>query len=1049
MAVALGLAVVSGCAKDKTPATADATVVDSIADSAAADLGAADSGLADAGPTKPGDPVAVDLAPHSGAGKATGAWARKITDAKDLIGGPAAQGKIGDFTIGNGSVRYIVQGDDRHQGPCPWGGTLLDADIVRPAGEPGQDNVGEYCLLFHLGRTIKPDKIEVLSDGSQGGAAVLAVTGHDTENDFIHLTGLIATFVGSAIELPLDTDQDLPLTITRYYVMRPDSPVLRVVTAMRNDGTAPIVTHIGELADSGGGVEFFNPLSSKAGFGYGGFGAEAMDFLAFRGKDSSHLLSPQPATNDGPGGAYLSVSGVAGMLFGTTDLLGLLLTPKADFASKAGAVALQGGKVFAWSHDHVVGSGDLSTLTGPLWAVRGLLTGTITGKAVDPDGKPVAAARISAIAAGTPPRAMTQFVSASDGTFGGAVPAGAYTFAGDASGRSLVKAANATVVVGKTVDAGAVTFSVAGSLAITVKDSAGQPCPAKVTVVCADKCPVPQTSLHRDVSFDKKPDNLDSDGDGKPDAAIADIAFVPPSGSLNLPLAPGNYLVTVSRGPVWSLWPPDAGAVKGGFAVTVKAGAAAAVDAQLAKVIDTSGHLNGDFHVHAINSPDAPVPNLERVYSMAAEGVEIMVSTDHDFVTDFGPVVAAAKADKVLASVPGVELTTFDYGHYNGFPMPVKADDVNGGAPDWGLGEGPGMTPQQIAQALGAPDPARVAQINHPEGGYLKAIEFDALTGISKADPTKFRMPPMTPDPKTGDTKLFTTQFTAIELLNGYGIGKFNSVASWWMPLLSCGVRFTGTGVSDTHNWTSSQSGGPRSWVRVGAGKDVITGFDIKHFALQVNAGKVVGTNGPFVRVRATTEGNAAIAEVGDTLQLPVGIGLPALVTIEVEIQAPQWMPFDSIELHRDVTNTAPAPGEVNSQAPTPRQKVTFALQASDLHASADGSPLAKRWIKKVILHELVAKDAWLVIYVNGQQKLPVALVSGRAAQPFAFTNPIYIDANGAGYDQTALPKHAAAAAGKGGLEQLPWPKSQPKRAPTWADYYKLRRAAECGHDEH
>ncbi|MBM4346467.1 MAG: CehA/McbA family metallohydrolase, partial [Deltaproteobacteria bacterium] len=543
------------------------------------------------------------------------------------------------------------------------------------------------------------------------------------------------------------------------------------------------------------------------------------------------------------------------MLFGATDLLGLLLTPKAEIAAKPGAVTLKPGATFAFSHAMVVGTGDLGTLTTPLWAERKVATGAASGKVLDTDGKPVAGVRISAILEGKPPRAMTQFLSGPDGVFGGALPPGSYRFAGDAPGRVLVADAKASVEAGKAAAVGDVTFSLPGSLAIAVKDGTGNPSPAKVTVVCDGPCAVPQSSLYRDVSFDKKPDNLDSDGDGKPDTAVFDIAFVPPDGKLDLPLPPGNYTVTLSRGPVYSLWPAGAGAVKAGQPVTVAAGATAKLDAVLHKVVDTAGHLCGDFHVHAINSPDAPVPNVDRVLSMAAEGVDVMVSTDHDYVTDFGPAIAAAKAEAVVAAIPGVELTTFDYGHYNGFPMPVKAGDVNGGAPDWGNGEKAGMTPAHIAQALGAPDPARVAQINHPDGGYWKVIELDALTGVTLADPTKFRMPPVVADPKTGDTKLFTNQFTAVEILNGYANDKFLSCIGWWMPLLSTGTRFTATAVSDTHNWTSSQSGGPRSWVRVGAGKDKVQGLDIAGFAKDINAGKVVGSSGPFVVVRATTEG--------------------------------------------------------------------------------------------------------------------------------------------------------------------------------------------------
>ena len=945
-------------------------------------------------PPQPGDPVGIDLALHIGDTQHKGAYVRRIEAGADLIGGPAAQGKLGDFAIGNGSVRYVIQGDDRHIGPCPWGGTVLDADIVRPAGMEGQDALGEQCLFFHLGRTLRPVRFDILRSGKDGGAAVLAVTGEDTVDDFIHLQGLIAGFVGGEIDLPVDADEDLPLTITRYFVLRPDSPVMTVLTAFRNDGSAPVVTEVGELIDSGGAVQFYNPLSSLKGFGYGGLAAEPMEFIAFRGEQSSHMLSPAPIAG-GPGGSYLAISGVAGTLFGTTDPMGLLLSSKDEFAKKSGAFRVAPGQIATTRHEVVVGSGDLSTLTGPLWQARGVPTGKVTGRAVDVDGKGIAGVRLSALDGAK--RARTQFVTDKDGHFGGAVPPGTYSFSADAPGRQQVTVPSIEVPAGKSVAAKDAVFSREGHLLLTVVGAAGEPLPAKVTVKCVGPCPDTPESQHRDITFDKKATD------------IATIEFVPPSGKLDVRLAPGTYRVSVARGPTYSLWPQDAAAT-GGQVVVVPDSATAIggatpqtsvnVAATLYKVIDTAGWLSGDFHVHAINSPDAPVPNLDRILSFLGEGVDVVVSTDHDFITDFAPVIALAGGGSLLASIPGVELTTFDYGHFNGFPLPVQVSDVNGGAPDWGGGAGPNLTPDQIAKVLLGGDPDRVAQINHPDGGYLKVVEFDALTGKTFADPTAFRMPPVPGGFKPGmDTGLFSTSFTAIELLNGYGTDRFSINGAWWMTLLSRGIRWTGTAVSDTHSWTSSQSGGPRTWVRMTA-PATVTGFDGRLFARDVNAGRAVGTNGPFVRVKVAAPG-VATALVGDTLKLPAGA---TAVTIEVEVQAPEWMPFGAVELLRDVTTTVPKPGEANKTPPKPRQRTDFVLEpASDLKPGVE--PGAKRWVKVVTFVEEVKADAWFVVTVHGKSKLPVALVSERSAEPFAFTNPIYVDQDGGGYDKTALPR--------------------------------------------
>jgi hypothetical protein len=50
--------------------------------------------------------------------------------------------------------------------------------------------------------------------------------------------------------------------------------------------------------------------------------------------------------------------------------------------------------------------------------------------------------------------------------------------------------------------------------------------------------------------------------------------------------------------------------------VTITAGATTPVTATVERVIDSSGFVAADFHVHSIDSPDAAVTNIQRVSSM-------------------------------------------------------------------------------------------------------------------------------------------------------------------------------------------------------------------------------------------------------------------------------------------------------------------------------------------------------------------------------------------------------------------------------------------------
>ena len=54
--------------------------------------------------------------------------------------------------------------------------------------------------------------------------------------------------------------------------------------------------------------------------------------------------------------------------------------------------------------------------------------------------------------------------------------------------------------------------------------------------------------------------------------------------------------------------------------------------------------------------------------SAAAEGLEVAVATDYNFVTDLMPTIAKAGVQDFVTAVTGVELSTLEMGHFNSFP---------------------------------------------------------------------------------------------------------------------------------------------------------------------------------------------------------------------------------------------------------------------------------------------------------------------------------------------------------------------------------------------
>ncbi len=135
-------------------------------------------------------------------------------------------------------------------------------------------------------------------------------------------------------------------------------------------------------------------------------------------------------------------------------------------------------------------------------------------------------------------------------------------------------------------------------------------------------------------------------------------------------IKPGTYTATISRGPEYTITQVAS--------VTVTSGAVTDLGVQTIKrVVDTTGYMSADFHIHSARSLDSSAPLEARVRSFAAEGLEVMVSTDHDINTDYSPIIKKLKMQPFIASIVGTEVTTSvpnppylanAWGHINAWP---------------------------------------------------------------------------------------------------------------------------------------------------------------------------------------------------------------------------------------------------------------------------------------------------------------------------------------------------------------------------------------------
>lgn len=899
----------------------------------------------------------TDLAAYLGTGP--GATA-KVAAKEDLLAGEAATGRAGDVLLKNDRIQLIIEQADRVIGPQPYGGNIIDADVVRP-GEPARDRFGELGSLFQFGRTVAVDTVEILRDGSQGGAAVVAATGHDSALDFIHLPGLVAQYL-PGLTVP-DPDQDLHLRITKYYVLPPGSNTVKVIDAYCNDGKEAEAFAAGDLVDSGGQVESYTGRSgysaagdlSPAGLSSGLTSTVGEPFMAWLGADVAYGLIPATDAN-----AVLVIAGVTASVEGNPSLLDWM-SPNGPPPN--GAMIVNPGATGLLVRDFVVGRqpGDIYEAWYRLRGVRIDQAGVKVTRA----GAPVAGARVVAFKDGKVASLMT---TDGNGTVLHSLPDDMFDYvADDGVTRS------ALVHGGLIGDAGAAMVNLElppiATITVHVRDARGLPMPGKATVLCHGACATARADATAGLFRDVKSDGLPTVGGHE----VFAYRYLDPSGDATIPVAAGDYTVYLSRGPEYALASQD---------VELGADGAATVEARLAHVVDTTGWMSGDLHVHAVNSPDSPVGNVERLESFMAEGVDVIVSTDHDFVTDFAPFMAQIPGStRFMKAITGVELTTFDYGHYNAFPLTADPAQRNGGAVDWAGGRGPGLAPADIFQALDGFPGEQVIQINHARGGTFSALELDTRTFWTRAKPATYRIHAVDPDPATGDTRLFDPRFTAMEVQNGFG-QNFLPLMNDWMSLLSRGLVRTATAVSDTHK-RHGNAGYPRTYVRVGV--DDPQELDAEAFAHAVNLHEAVGTNGPFVLLTAKADGGAT-AQVGDTL---VSNGKP--VTVEVEVRSPEWLAVDKVQLFVNAEGTT-----TNDDLAAPRALPAAAATLELVTTLVDvGDAKMRRATASWTFTP--GRDAWLVGVVSGTKDMFPVVGKGGVA-PLAFTNAILVDVDGQGW---------------------------------------------------
>ncbi|MEZ0263859.1 MAG: CehA/McbA family metallohydrolase [Phycisphaerae bacterium] len=253
-------------------------------------------------------------------------------------------------------------------------------------------------------------------------------------------------------------------------------------------------------------------------------------------------------------------------------------------------------------------------------------------------------------------------------------------------------------------------------------------------------------------------------------------------GRAKVHLPAGKYTVYAGRGFEWGI---DT------HRTELKPGEGEMRILRIRREVDTAGYVASDPHVHTFtHSKHGDATALERAITLAGEGIELPIATDHNLNISLEDVAKAANVRRRLTPVVGSEVTTPKLGHFNVFALDPAGPPVDARLPTW----------DRLFAAIRQSAPTGVVILNHARDVHGGFRPFDPGRHISL----------------TGeDLDGWTLPIDAMEVINsGATTSDPRILVRDWMGLINAGRRVAPIGSSDSHDVAKYIVGQGRTYVR-------------------------------------------------------------------------------------------------------------------------------------------------------------------------------------------------------------------------------------------
>lgn len=324
------------------------------------------------------------------------------------------------------------------------------------------------------------------------------------------------------------------------------------------------------------------------------------------------------------------------------------------------------------------------------------------------------------------------------------------------------------------------------------------------------------------------------------------------TGHATLGLPAGEYVIHAGRGFEYGV---DSTRVK------VDAGGRIRRTLRIKREVSTLGYVSCDTHIHTLtHSGHGDATEAERMITLAGEGIELPIATDHNVQIDYQATAQKLDVQQHFTPVIGNEVTTA-IGHFNVFPLsstdPVPEFKVS----DW----------KTLFDGLLKTDRPRVIILNHARDLHSKFRPFGSEHHIA-----------LTGENLDG----WNLRANGMEIINS-GAQQTDplQLTHDWMGLLNRGVILTPVGASDSHDVSRFIVGQGRTYIRCPDHQpgDIPVAEAIDSFL----KGRVLVSCGLLAEIAVNGQyGPGALVPPADE------------VNVNLHVSGPSWVQADKLELY-------------------------------------------------------------------------------------------------------------------------------------------------------